>query len=114
MAKKSQNHARRTNTVAGERVVNYYNHGTINVDARQNNSTTRRQEYSGCTFNGVAKYDGGCDKDNNVLATDIQASSPETTEPKGKKDSKKSLLKVIGIGIFLIGACTALLTKTKK
>lgn len=51
MAKKSQTRARRNNTQVGPQVVNFYNHGTVNVDARQNNSTSPKYNYSGCTFN---------------------------------------------------------------
>lgn len=51
MAKKSQTRARRNNTQVGPQVVNFYNHGTVNVDARQNNSTSPKYSYSGCTFN---------------------------------------------------------------
>lgn len=51
MAKKSQTRARRSNTQVGPQVVNFYNHGTVNVDARQSNSTTIKNEHTGCTFN---------------------------------------------------------------
>lgn len=51
MAKKSQTKARRNNTQAGQRVVNFYNHGTVNVDARQNNSKSYKHENNGCTVN---------------------------------------------------------------
>ena len=114
MAKKNQTNARRMNAVAGKRVVYYYNHGTINVDARQNNSTTRRQEYSGCTFNGVAEYDGCCDKHNHVPTTGTQASSPETTVTNEKKGSKKSILLMAGTALLMVGVWTVLLGKTKK
>lgn len=40
MAKKSQTNSRRNNTQAGRRVVNFYNNGTVNIDARQNRSHT--------------------------------------------------------------------------
>ena len=114
MAKKSQINARRTNTVAGKRVVNYYNHGTINVDARQNNSTTTRRDYSGCTFNSVAEYDGNCDNGNPIPATDIQASSPEIAVPQKKNGSKRSILMMAGTAILLVGVFAFFLTKTKK
>ena len=50
MAKKSQTRARRNNTQVGSQVVNFYNHGTVNVDARQNNSTSPKSVYSYCTI----------------------------------------------------------------
>ena len=50
MAKKSQTNARRNNTQAGRRVVNFYNNGTVNIDARQNNSTSPKSTYSYCTI----------------------------------------------------------------
>lgn len=50
MAKKSQIRARRNNTKVGSQVVNFYNHGTVNVDARQNNSTSPKSTYSYCTI----------------------------------------------------------------
>ena len=47
MKKKSK-----TNTKhSGQTVVNIYNHGTVNIDARQNNSRTFNRENNGCTFN---------------------------------------------------------------
>ena len=49
MAKKSQTRARRNNTQVGPQVVNFYNHGTVNVDARQNNSTSPKNTYTYCT-----------------------------------------------------------------
>lgn len=51
MAKKSQTRARRNNTQVGPKVANFYNYGTVNVDARQNNSTTIKHENTGCTIN---------------------------------------------------------------
>lgn len=51
MAKKSQTNSRRNNTQAGQRVVNFYNNGTVNIDARQNRSHTHKTENNGCTIN---------------------------------------------------------------
>ena len=51
MAKKSQTNSRRNNTQAGRRVVNFYNNGTVNIDARQNRSHTHKTENNGCTIN---------------------------------------------------------------
>lgn len=111
MAKKTQTASRRRRKEAVRRVVNYYNHGTVNVDARQNNSTTKRQEYPGCTFNGVAEYDGDYDKSNYVPASVIQASSPETKE---KKSSKRTILLMVGTIILMVSACAIPFAKTKK
>ena len=35
---------------AKERTINLYNFGTINIDARQNNSRTSKHENKGCTI----------------------------------------------------------------
>lgn len=51
MAKKNQKKARRNNTQAGRRVVNLYNHGTVNIDMRPNLSYTNKHENKGCTIN---------------------------------------------------------------
>lgn len=51
MAKKSQTNARRNNTQAGRRIVNFYNNGTVNFDARRNRSRTNKTENNGCTIN---------------------------------------------------------------
>lgn len=50
MAKKSQTSARRNNTQAGRRVVNFYNYGTVNVDGRQNNSINHKADNRGSNF----------------------------------------------------------------
>lgn len=50
MAQKSKANARQKHTRADQIVVNIYNHGTVNIDARQNNSRTFRHENNGCTF----------------------------------------------------------------
>ncbi len=47
MAKKSQTGARRNNTQAGRRVVNFYNFGTVNLDGRQNNSVNHKADNRG-------------------------------------------------------------------
>lgn len=51
MSKKSQTNARRNNTQAGRSVINFYNNGTVNMDARQNRSCNYKTENNGCTFN---------------------------------------------------------------
>ncbi len=50
MAKKSQTGARRNNTQAGRRVVNFYNYGTVNIDGRQNNSANHKADNRGSNF----------------------------------------------------------------
>ncbi len=50
MAKKSQTGARRNNTQAGRRVVNFYNYGTVNIDGRQNNSVNHKADNRGSNF----------------------------------------------------------------
>lgn len=50
MAQKSKANARQKHTRADQIVVTIYNHGTVNIDARQNNSRTFRHENNGCTF----------------------------------------------------------------
>ncbi len=50
MAKKSQTSARRNNTQAGRRVVNFYNYGTVNIDGRQNNSVNHKADNRGSNF----------------------------------------------------------------
>lgn len=47
MAKKSQIRARRNNTQIGQSVVNLYNHGTVNIDVRQNNSVPYKHDNRG-------------------------------------------------------------------
>lgn len=51
MAKKTKASPRRKRNQAGQTVVNFYNHGTVNIDARQNNSRAFKHENNGCTIN---------------------------------------------------------------
>lgn len=50
MAKKTKASPRRKHNQAGQTVVNFYNHGTVNIDARQNNSRAFKHENNGCTI----------------------------------------------------------------
>lgn len=51
MSKKTKANLRRKHNNAGQTVVNFYNHGTVNIDARQNNSRAFKHENNGCTIN---------------------------------------------------------------
>ena len=51
MAKKTKASQQRKHNKAGQTVVNFYNHGTVNIDARQNNSRAFKHENNGCTIN---------------------------------------------------------------
>lgn len=50
MAKKTKASPRLKHNQAGKTVVNFYNHGTVNIDARQNNSRAFKHENNGCTI----------------------------------------------------------------
>ena len=50
MAKKTNASPRRKHNQTGKTVVNFYTHGTINIDARQNNSRAFKHENNGCTI----------------------------------------------------------------
>ncbi len=51
MAKKTKTSRRRKHNKTGKTVVHFYNHGTVNIDARQNNSRAFKHENNGCTIN---------------------------------------------------------------
>lgn len=51
MSKKTKASTRRKHNKTGQTVVNFYNHGTVNIDARQNNSRAFKHENNGCTIN---------------------------------------------------------------
>ena len=51
MEKKTKVSHRNKHNQAGQTVVNFYNHGTVNIDARQNNSRAFKHENNGCTIN---------------------------------------------------------------
>lgn len=51
MEKKTKASPRRKQNHIGQTVVNFYNHGTVNIDARQNNSRAFKHENNGCTIN---------------------------------------------------------------
>lgn len=114
MAKKTQTANRRRRKVAVRRVVNYYNHGTVNVDARQNNSTSKRHEYTGCTFNGVTEHVNDIIEDDKTPVIETQSSSPVVAESKDKSGMKTSTWLKFGAAILLVGVGIALLTKTKQ
>lgn len=50
MAKKTKANSRLKHNQVGQTVVNFYNHGTVNIDARQNNSRAFKHENNGCTI----------------------------------------------------------------
>ncbi len=64
MAKKSQTGARRSNTQAGRRVVNFYNYGTVNIDGRQNNSVNHKADNRGSNFYYPNTSANGCGVEN--------------------------------------------------
>lgn len=114
MAKKSQTNSRRNNTQAGRRVVNFYNNGTVNIDARQNRSHTHKTENNGCTINYPYLTAGNMIEDYFNLEDQI---SPEVSprivelpaheEHKGTK-TKSALLKIAaGIAIAAVGMAIA-------
>lgn len=88
MAKKNQIKARRSNTEAGQRVVNNYNYGTVNIDARQTNHRTFKKEFHGCTvnypFSPATERLAECFDFSRIGATDVFESEnsalPVTTE----------------------------------
>ena len=111
MAKKSQTNARRNNTQAGRRVVNFYNNGTINIDARQNRSRTNKTENNGCAINYP------CNTSRNLIGdyfTPPYQSQPatytdviNTPTPKQKEDRKpvsRNLIIAAGIATATIVA----------
>lgn len=51
MAKKLKANHKRKQERTDKTVVNIYNHGTVNIDARQNNSRAYKHENRGCTIN---------------------------------------------------------------
>ena len=104
MAKKSQTNARRNNTQAGRRVVNFYNNGTINIDARQNRSRTNKTENNGCAINYpcyparnlIGDYFPSPHQSHPETSTEVVVSStPQKQE--GKKSFSKKLKIVTGI-----------------
>lgn len=114
MAKKSQTNSRRNNTQAGQRVVNFYNNGTVNIDARQNRSHTHKTENNGCTINYPYHTAGNLIEDYINLKDQI---SPEVSprivelpaheEHKGTK-TKSVLLKIaVGLAITAVGMAAA-------
>lgn len=110
MAKKSQTNARRNNTQAGRRVVNFYNNGTINIDARQNRSRTNKTENNGCTINYP------CNTSRNMIGDYFQTphqSQPvtsteavENTIPQ-KQEERKSFSKKLKIVTGIVAATIA-------
>ena len=104
MAKKSQTNARRNNTQVGRRVVNFYNNGTVNIDARQNRSRTNKTENNGCTINYpcyptrilIGDYFPSPHQSHPETPTEVVVSStPQKQE--GKKSFSKKLMIVTGI-----------------
>ena len=57
MAKKTKASPRRKHNKVGQTVVNFFNHGTVNIDARQNNSRAFKNENNGCTINSPDNAD---------------------------------------------------------
>lgn len=101
MAKKSQTNSRRNNTQAGRRVVNFYNNGTVNIDARQNRSHTHKTENNGCTINYPYHPVGNMVGDyldlenlNSTKAPTQVAELPASNEQEYTK-SRKGFLKVV-------------------
>lgn len=110
MAKKSQTSARRSNTRTGKMVVNFYNHGTINYDGRQNRSINNKQDYRGSTFtyhnvpnsNRVGDYiEPAQPKESNADIIEIQAQ--ETNCSQSVKCNKG----ISKLGKILIGTAIA-------
>lgn len=102
MAKKSQTKARRNNTQMGQRVVNYYyNHGTVNIDARQNNSKSFRHENNGCTVNYPMQSAGNSIGDFIEIPESNTTMAVEhiTSLPTKKKSASYTILRNIGVGI---------------
>jgi hypothetical protein len=110
MAKKSQTNSRRNNTQAGRRVVNFYNNGTVNIDARQNRSHTHKTENNGCTINYpyhlIEDYFNLEDQISPEVSPRI-VELPAHEEHKGTK-TKSALLKIAaGIAIASVGMAIA-------
>lgn len=55
MAKKTQTSARRNNTQVGSQVVNFYNHGNVNVDSRHGCTTSAKANYTFCTISNLSQ-----------------------------------------------------------
>ena len=110
MAKKSQTNARRNNTQAGRRVVNFYN-STINIDARQNRSRTIKTENNGCTINCPCYPSANLARDYFITPYQSQPTTYtgviNTPTPKQKEDRKqfsKNLIITAGIATAAIVA----------
>lgn len=116
MAKKSQTNSRRNNTQAGRRVVNFYNNGTVNIDARQNKSHTHRTENKGCTINYPFHPEGNMVGNyldlENLNSTKVSAQVTEfpATNEQGNTETRKGFLKVaagIAMAAVAIGVSIA-------
>lgn len=111
MAKKSQTNARRNNTQAGRRVVNFYNNGTINIDARQNRSRTNKTENNGCTIhypcypsrNMIGDYFPYPHQSHPATSTEVVVSSTSQKQ-EGRKSFSKKLKIVTGIVVATLVA----------
>lgn len=114
MAKKSQTNSRRNNTQTGRRVVNFYNNGTVNIDARQNRSNTHKTENNGCTINYPYHTAGNVIEDYFNLEDQISPEvSPRIVELPAHEEQKEAktksvLLKIAGgIVIATVGMAVA-------
>lgn len=108
MAKKSQTRARRKNTQAGQRVVNFYNHGTVNIDARQNNSRSYKHENNGCTVSYPFQSAGNCIGDLIEIPESNTAMAIEqiSSQPTKKGSSRYAILRNISVGITIAAVAT--------
>lgn len=104
MAKKSQTNARRNNTQIGRRVVNFYNNGTVNIDARQNRSRTNKTENNGCTINYpfnpsrnlIGDYFPYPNQSHPATSTEVVV-CPTPQKQEGRKSFSKKLKIITGI-----------------
>lgn len=70
MAKKTKASPRCKQDHSGQTVVNFYNHGTVNIDARQNNSRTFKHENNGCTIKISDNTKSGSEESDILLLTE--------------------------------------------
>lgn len=115
MAKKSQTNSRRNNTLAGRRVVNFYNNGTVNIDARQNRSHTHKTENNGCTINYPYHTAGNTIEDyfnlKDQISPEVSPRIVELPAHEGHKEAKtKSVFFKIAAGIVIAAVGVAVAT----
>lgn len=70
MSKKTKASPRCKQDHTGQTVINFYNHGTVNIDARKNNSRTFKHENNGCTIKTSDNTKSGSEEGDILLFTE--------------------------------------------